>query len=143
MSNLKNILNIFKTKPYSEIMQQFSTENNGNYIVGQYDNQDSIVINYLNYPIKFDKYILYRVVGGQTFEAEFIRVCLEVKTTDELRFKIVRQGLFENCGKLLGGQDIEIGDKDFDNKFLIKGNEEFKIQSILSNEGIIKKLEEL
>jgi hypothetical protein len=52
------------------------------------------------------------------------------------RFTIYRKGFFSNLGKLLGMQDIEVGDPEFDEAFIIKGNDESKVASLLSNRKI-------
>ena len=47
------------------------------------------------------------------------------------RFTIYRKGIFSELGKLLGMQDIEVGDPEFDEAFIIKGNDEFKVRESL------------
>src|SRR4051794_7167734 len=47
---------------------------------------------------------------------------------DGFRFTIYRKGSFSNLGKLLGMQDIEVGDPDFDEAFIIKGNDEDRVR---------------
>jgi hypothetical protein len=46
---------------------------------------------------------------------------------EAFRFTIDRKGLFSELGKLLGIQDIEVGDPEFDEAFVIKGNDESKV----------------
>lgn len=123
-------------KNKESVWQQFSTENNGLYVVGKYHNLDSVEIVYLNHKIIFDCYIHYQVVRGASFETAFTRVRLEFRSPDELKFRLTSQGFIDKVGKLLGAQDIQIGDSAFDNKFMIKGNDEFKIRTILSNQNI-------
>src|SRR5262245_871079 len=43
------------------------------------------------------------------------------------RFTIYRYSVFAELGKLLGMQDIEIGDPQFDDAFIIKGNNENRV----------------
>jgi hypothetical protein len=116
--------------------RQFSIENNGTYIIGEYDNLNSVEITYLNHKIIFDNYIRYQVIGTQSFDTKFTRVRLEFKSPDELIFKLTRQGLIDSIGKLFGIQDIQINDKEFDNQFIIKGNDETKIKTIFSDQTI-------
>ena len=52
------------------------------------------------------------------------------------RFTIYRKGIFSDLGKLLGMQDIEVGDPDFDEAFIIKGNDEFKVRDLFANPQI-------
>ena len=52
------------------------------------------------------------------------------------RFTIYRKNLFSDLGKFLGMQDIEVGDPEFDEAFIIKGNDESKVVSLFSNSKI-------
>lgn len=52
------------------------------------------------------------------------------------RFTIYRKSVFSDLGKLLGMQDIEIGDADFDEAFIIKGNDESKVRNLFDNPKI-------
>lgn len=55
---------------------------------------------------------------------------------DSFYFKIYRKGLFSDLGKLLGMQDISVGYSEFDEDFIIKGNDEEKLTRLFSNEKI-------
>jgi sensor c-di-GMP phosphodiesterase-like protein len=48
------------------------------------------------------------------------------------RFAIYRKGFFSDLGKLMGMQDIEVGDPEFDEAFIIKGNDESKVVRFFS-----------
>lgn len=133
---IKDIHKLFSRKDNKAVWQKFSVENNGKFVSGQYDNLDSVEISYLNYKIIFDRYIYYQVVGAQSYDTEFTRVRLEFITLNDLRFRLTRQGFSDSFGKLFGFQDIQVGDKSFDNKFMIKGNDEYKIQTIFSNQTL-------
>jgi len=52
---------------------------------------------------------------------------------DGFRFTIYRKGFFSDLGKLLGMQDIEIGSPEFDEAFIIKGNDEFKVRDLFAS----------
>jgi hypothetical protein len=49
------------------------------------------------------------------------------------RFTIYRRGFFSELGKRLGMQDIEVGDLEFDEAFVIKGNDEGMVRDLFSN----------
>ena len=49
------------------------------------------------------------------------------------RFKIEKQGLKQEIGKLFGMQDVIIGNADFDKKFLIQSNDVSKVKELLNN----------
>lgn len=44
-----------------------------------------------------------------------------------------REDAFSKVGKLLGGQDIEVGDEAFDKKFIVKGNDDHFIRKVLNH----------
>jgi len=52
------------------------------------------------------------------------------------RFTIYRKGFFSDLGKLLGMQDIEVGDPEFDEAFIIKGNDEHRLQVLFADSKI-------
>src|SRR5262249_12014908 len=52
------------------------------------------------------------------------------------RFTIYRKRFFSDLGKLLGMQDIEVGDPDFDEAFIIKGNDEERVCELFANAKI-------
>ena len=52
------------------------------------------------------------------------------------RFTIYRKGFFSDLGKLLGMQDIEVGDPEFDEAFIIKGNDEDRVRVLFSDPKI-------
>ncbi len=55
---------------------------------------------------------------------------------DDFRFTIYRKGFFSDLGKLLGMQDVEVGYPDFDEAFIIKGNDETKLRALFANPKI-------
>jgi hypothetical protein len=57
--------------------------------------------------------------------------------TEGFRFTIYRKGVFSDLGKRLGMQDIEVGDPEFDEAFIIiKGNDESKVRDLFTNPKI-------
>jgi hypothetical protein len=52
------------------------------------------------------------------------------------RFTIYRKGFFSDLGKLLGMQDIEVGEPEFDEAFIIKGNDEDRVRVLFSDSTI-------
>jgi hypothetical protein len=56
--------------------------------------------------------------------------------SDGFRFTIYRKGIFSELGKLLGMQDIEVGDPEFDEAFIIKANDEPKVVNLFADPNI-------
>ena len=52
---------------------------------------------------------------------------------DGFRFTVYRKGLFTGFGKLLGLQDVAVGYPEFDDAFVIKGNDEQKLRRLFAN----------
>ena len=50
-----------------------------------------------------------------------------------LRFTVYRKGMFSELGKLLGMQDIEVGDPEFDEAFIVKGTDESRVRELLAD----------
>jgi hypothetical protein len=61
---------------------------------------------------------------------------------DGFRFTIYRKGFFSDLGKMLGMQDMEIGEPEFDDAFIIKGNDEFKLRKMLGDRKIRQLIEQ-
>ena len=57
-------------------------------------------------------------------------------TTDSFWFSIRREGLLEEVGRLVGMQDVVMGYPEFDNRFLIKSNNESKVKSVFSDPAV-------
>jgi hypothetical protein len=60
---------------------------------------------------------------------------------DGFRFTIYRKGFFSNLGELLGIQDIDVGDPEFDEVFIIKGNDESKVRELFASPEIRRMIE--
>ncbi len=132
MGIIKTVYNSFFGKSYEAVWRQFAQKNNG--IFSEKD--DTVEIVYKEHKILFDVYTNYSVVGNSSVDREYTRVRLEFVSPDNLKLRLIPQGFIDTIGKLFGAQDIIIGDKEFDKRFVIKGNEEFKIQMLFSNEII-------
>lgn len=139
LSIVKTILSVFK-KDKQSVWEEFSIFNNGKFTIGKYGASNSVIINYRGYSIVFDSYTQYISGGGSTFEVEYTRVMLEYCSQDKFRFCIMNQGIIELISKLFGAQDVKIGMKEFDKKFILKTNDEVKLKNILSSEKIVQLL---
>jgi len=77
----------------------------------------------------------YTVSNGKT-STTYTRMRAPFINKDHFRFKIYRSGVFSELGKLLGMQDVEVGYPDFDENFIIKGNDTEKLKRLFSNPKI-------
>jgi hypothetical protein len=63
----------------------------------------------------------------------YTRMRVPYVNPEGFRFTIYRKGVFSDLGKLLGMQDIEVGDPEFDEGFIIKGNDEPRVVTLFSD----------
>ncbi|PWT89120.1 MAG: DUF3137 domain-containing protein [Blastocatellia bacterium] len=67
---------------------------------------------------------------------EIIRMRAPYNDKDSFRFIIWRKNLLSGLGKILGMQDVEIGDPGFDDEFIIQCNDEVKLRALFANARI-------
>ena len=70
----------------------------------------------------------YTVSTGKS-SVTYTRMRAPYINPEGFRFTIYRKSIFSDLGKFLGMQDIEVSDPDFDEAFIIKGNDDSKVQS--------------
>lgn len=77
----------------------------------------------------------YTVSTGKS-HVTYTRMRAPYVNADGFRFKIYRKNIFSGIGKYFGMQDLEVGYPEFDNDFIIKGNDESKVRSLFMNDKI-------
>jgi hypothetical protein len=55
---------------------------------------------------------------------------------DGFRFRVYRKHIFSELGKMLGVQDVDVGQPDFDRDFVIQGTDEAKLRRLFANARI-------
>ena len=83
---------------------------------------------------------VYAVSTGET-ATFFTRMRAPYVNRDGFRFRVHRKSVFTWLGKLFGQQDIEVGDADFDENFVVQGNHESKVRRLLRNERLRELME--
>ena len=130
MSVLHSILGASK----DELWEQMATDIGVEYEDRGAFGQDVLRYNSGEWEITLDTY----AAGDGTSSVNYTRMRAPFVNKDGLRFKICREGLFAPIGKLLGLQDIQVGDEFFDKNFLIKGTDEEKIKLLLKSPALKK-----
>jgi hypothetical protein len=77
----------------------------------------------------------YTVSTGKSSHT-YTRIRAPYVNRDGLRFTIYRAGFFSELGKMLGMEDIEVGDAFFDQAFIIQGNDPHRVRWLFSNPRI-------
>jgi hypothetical protein len=120
-----------------EIWEELSKEIQGNFIDGGFWKGSKVKAHVDNWIVLFDT---YTTSDGKT-SITYTRVRAPFKNLGELYFKIHRKGFFGELGELLGMRDICVGYEQFDDDFVIKGNDEERIIRLFSNKKIRELLE--
>jgi hypothetical protein len=83
----------------------------------------------LNHPL----YISLRRSGGK-HKVTHTFFEMEVSNPGRLEFYLRKENLLSNIGRMVGMQDIEVGDVKFDNEFIVKTTDELRLHEILNEE---------
>lgn len=120
-----------------EIWEKLSAEIHAEYIEGGIWKGDKVQAHVDNWIVVLDT---YTVSTGKS-SITYTRMRAPFKNLEKLYFKIYREGLFSNLGKLFGMQDISVGYEKFDENFIIKSNNEIKIKQLFSYEKVRELIE--
>lgn len=115
-----------------EIWSQIATEIGGEYIDRGFWMKDDLLFKHKEWEIVLDTFT--RSTGKHS--TTYTRLRAPFVNKDKLRFNIYSEGFFSSIGKFFGMQDIEIGDKFFDEHYIIQGNDGQKIRQLLRSEEL-------
>jgi hypothetical protein len=133
MSLLRNMFGPYK----EEIWQQLAQEINANYIDGGFWYKSRVEAQVDEWTVTLDT---YTVSTGKT-HIVYTRMRAPYVNMDGFRFEIYRRGFFSELGKKLGMQDVEVGFPEFDDQFIIQGNDELKLQLLFQKPTIRQLIE--
>ena len=103
-----------------EAWRQLSQEIGAEFVEGGFWKGNKVQAQVGTWTITLDTY----TVHTQHSHVTYTRMRAPYVNPEGFRFTIYRKGFFSDLGKLLGMQDIEVGDPEFDEAFIIKGNDE-------------------
>jgi len=115
-----------------EIWRQLSAETQATFVEGSFLKSDKVQATHGEWIVTLDRYV---VSTGKT-TVVYTRMRAPYVNPDGFRFKVYRKGFFSDLGKMLGMQDIEVGQPEFDDDFIIKGNDEGKLRQLFANAKI-------
>ena len=94
---------------------------------GTFWQQPKITFEYKSYAANIE----YYSTGGK-HPTLYTRLFFHFQRTPPLNVRVYPERLFSKIGKFLGGQDIQLGDENFDDKFMIKGSDAARVKDFLS-----------
>ena len=118
----------------SEIWRQLSEKIGANFDEGGFARSQRVDVSHEDWTISLDAYY------NPGTKSTFTRLSAPYVNTDGFRFSIYRKGIFSDIGKRLGMQDVEVGFQEFDEDFIIKGNDESKLRALFADSEVRKQL---
>jgi hypothetical protein len=109
------------------IWQQLSEEIGAKYVSGW--SGAKVQARHGEWTVTLDSYVV--PVGKAMMH--FTRMRAPYVNPEGFRFTIYRRSIFSAAGTWLGMQDIEIGDHEFDDAFVIKGTHEGRVRALFAN----------
>lgn len=128
MSILRNPFGPYK----DEVWRQLAEEIHADFIEGGFWRGSRVQANVKEWTITLDTH----TVSTGKMQITYTRMRAPYVNQDGFWFKIYRKGFFSELGKKLGMQDVEVGYPDFDDQFIIQGNDEYKLQLLFRNINI-------
>jgi len=114
------------------IWSQIAAEIGGEYIDGGFWGKDKLSYQHGQWEVLLDTY----TVNSNNSSTTYTRMRAPFVNNGSFTFKIYRDGFFSSIGKMFGMQDIEIGDAFFDEQFIIKSNDEYKVRHLLADSDL-------
>jgi hypothetical protein len=115
-----------------EIWKQFSDAVGGNFTESSYWNGSKVEATHGQWMVVLD---VYTVTMGKS-RVDYTRMRSLFINPEGFYFNVYRRGIFSNLGKLLGMQDVTVGYPQFDDMYIIQGNDEAKLRRLFANKKI-------
>ena len=112
-----------------EVWQKLSHEVGGDFDDGGFWKGSKLEVKHGEWTITLDTYTVSTGKSSTTYT----RIRAPYINKDNFRFTIYRKSLFSGIGKALGMQDVEIGYPQFDDDFIIKGNDENLLRTLFGS----------
>jgi hypothetical protein len=128
MSFLRNLFGPSR----DEIWRQFAAAVGGSFIDGGFWQSGRVDATHGQWTVTLDT---YTVSTGKS-AVVYTRMRAPYVNPDGFRFNIYRRAVFSNLGKWLGMQDVTVGYPQFDDDFIIKGNDDTKLRRLFASAKI-------
>lgn len=115
-----------------EIWHKLADQLKGRYIDGGFWKGDKVEVEHGDWTLTLDTY----AVSTGKVTVVYTRMRAPFVNPGSFRFVIYRKSVFSGLGKILGMQDIEVGDPMFDHDFIVKSENESRVRLLLANPKI-------
>jgi len=113
------------------VWAQLSKELGGQFVDRKGWAQDYVRVEYDNWVVTLD----FELHAGYRSECVHTRFRAPVLRTP-FRFRVFQQELIHSVARILGMQDIEIGDGDFDRMFVVQGTDTERVREIFQDDAL-------
>ncbi|MFZ7121330.1 MAG: DUF3137 domain-containing protein [Eubacteriaceae bacterium] len=116
-------------KSKKEVWNQLSNEINADMVDGGFWKGNRVEARHNQWTIYLDTYTVSTGKSAITYT----RMRAPFVDKDGFNFKIYKKGVFSDIGKMFGMQDIEVGFEEFDENYIIQGNNEYLVKKLFSS----------
>ena len=138
MSVYKKIKEFILGKDIRYIWEQFATERNG--ILKSESGDLFVTYEHSGFKYNIANKTYYVTSGGRTFEKKYMIGIVEFLNPIKLELCITQEDILTKIGKIFNRKDITINNKNFDAKYFLQSNHEYKAIAILKNEILINQI---
>jgi hypothetical protein len=124
-----------------EVWRQLCLEIGADFIEGGFWKGSKVQAHVGPWTITLDTFTRRHHQQNHHSHTTYTRIRAPYVNPEGFRFTIYRKGFFSDLGKLLGMQDIEVGEPGFDEAFIIKGNGESKVRTLFDDPNLRRLVE--
>jgi hypothetical protein len=124
-----------------EVWRQLSREIGAEFVNGGFWKGSKVQAQVGPWTVTLDTFTRHHQHQNHHSHTTYTRIRAPYVNPEGFRFTIYRKGFFSDLGKLLGMQDIEVGDPEFDEAFIIKGNDESKVRTLFDDPNLRRLVE--
>ncbi len=115
-----------------EVWRRLSEEIGAEFVEGGFRKGSKVQAHVGPWTVTLDTY----TDSSTDHSVHYTRMCAPYVNPEGFRFTFYRKGFFSDLGKRLGMQDIEVGEPEFDEAFVIKGNDDERVRALFANPKI-------
>ena len=112
-----------------EIWRQLSDEMGAHFVEGTWRKPERVEVSHGEWTVTLDTY----AVSTGKVTVVYTRLRAPFVNPEGFRFNVYRRTAFSGIGKWLGMQDVEIGDQEFDDRFIVQASDESRVRQLLGH----------
>jgi hypothetical protein len=120
---------------WQQLVNEINQENSG-MTADVHDKGKVIKAKVGEWTVTLDTVTTMVMMGHMMIPVSYTRMRAPYLNQDGMRFKVYRASWDSKLGKFFGMQDIEVGDEEFDEEFIIQGTSKKKVRELLANAKI-------